>query len=735
MKAVVENLRSGEVEVVEVPQPELRPNGILVRTAFSAVSTGTERAKIETGQRSLLGKALARPDLVRQVVAIAREQGPFAAYQKVQARLQSLSALGYSGAGNVMAVGKEVSGFEVGNRVACAGVGYANHAEVIFVPQNLAVRVPDGVPLDAASLTTVGAIALHGFRQSRARIGENVAIVGAGLVGLLTLQIARAAGCRTLVVDVDPQRAEMARKMGCDEALVSDAASSDCASARPFEGTFDVAIITAASPSNGPVELAGKLLRDRGQIVVVGDVSLDLSRRLAYEKELGLVLSRSYGPGRYDPLYEEQGIDYPAGYVRWTENRNMQAFLAVLENSAINVSPLIATRFPVERAVEAYQLIRDRKTYTAILSYPAVESPQDSSTPRNIENASVAVPQRNIRAKSGLLRVSCIGAGAFARDVILPFLRGEKGIRLEEVASASGMTAESARRNFGFDKAQGVDQILDEGAPDLLLILTRHDTHAGYALRALRRGVPVFVEKPLATHRRELQDLKQAYLDASSEVGRPFLMVDFNRRFAPHTERIGEFFSNRKEPMLVHIRVNAGYLPPVHWTHEHGGRVIGELCHFVDWARAVIGSPIQSVRASALPDGTRYRHDNVAAMLSFEDGSLANILYLADGDRAVPKECFEVFSAGRVAQLEDFRILSLSSGGKTTRLKSLRDKGHKRLLHATINALRAGDDAPIPFSQLVEVTEATFAILASIQTSAAVEPSGTTAELQAISLL
>lgn len=734
MKAVVENLRSGEVEVVEVPQPELRPNGILVRTAFSAVSAGTERAKLETGRRSLLGKALARPDLVRQVVAIAREQGPFAAYQKVQARLQSLSALGYSGAGIVIAVGKDVSGFEVGNRVACAGVGYANHAEVNFVPQNLAVRVPDGVPLDAASLTTVGAIALHSFRQSRARIGESVAIVGAGLVGLLTLQIARAAGCRTLVVDVDPQRAEMARKMGCDEAFVSDAASSDSASARPFEGTFDVAIITAASPSNGPVELAGKLLRDRGQIVVVGDVSLDLSRRLAYEKELGLVLSRSYGPGRYDPQYEEQGIDYPASYVRWTENRNMQAFLAILENSAINVSPLIATRFPVERAVEAYQLIRDRKTYTAILSYPVVESLRDSSTPRNIENATAAVPQRN-RAMSGPLRVSCIGVGAFARDVILPFLRGDKGIRLVEVASASGMTAESARRNFGFDKACGVDQILDESAPDLLLILTRHDTHAGYALRALHRGIPVFVEKPLATHGGELQGLKQAYIEESSEAGRPFLMVDFNRRFAPHTERIGEFFSNRKEPMLVHIRVNAGYLPPAHWTHEHGGRVVGELCHFVDWARAVIGSPIQSVKASALPDGARYRHDNVAATLSFEDGSLANILYLADGDRAVPKEYFEVFSAGRVAQLEDFRILSLSAGGKTKRLKSLRDKGHKRLLDATINALRAGGDAPIPFSQLVEVTEATFAILASIQTSAPGEPSGSTAELQTVSLL
>ena len=699
---------------MDVPQPELLSYGLLVRTAFSAVSAGTERAKIETGKKTLLGKAAARPDLVKQVVKLAQEQGAMAAYQKVQARLQGLSALGYSCSGTVVAVGANVDGFRVGDRVACAGAGYANHAEINYVPRNLAVHVPDHVSLEAASLTTVGAIALHGFRQSGARLGEVVAIVGAGLVGILTMQIAKAAGCRVLVADIDPRRVDMARGLGCDEAFVPDSSSSF---GRSVYGSADVAIITAAAHSKEPVELAGNLLRDRGQIVIVGDVSLDLSRNLAYEKELGLVLSRSYGPGRYDLQYEEQGIDYPVSYVRWTENRNMEAFVALLAKSAIDVAPLIVAQFSVDDATSAYRQLEDRTTYTAILRYPGAEKTETQVVTSNDAPLHLPAHTEKRMPKRGTLRVSCIGPGAFARDVIFPFLRNAKGVQLDQVASASGTSAESARRNFGFASAQSVDHILEKSMPDLLFVLTRHDSHARYIVRSLSRNIPVFVEKPLATNFEDLADIKESFARLSAKMLAPFVMVGFNRRFAPHTDRIREFFAGRKEPMFVNIRINAGYLPPSHWTHDHGGRIVGEFCHFVDWARSVVDSPIEKVTASALPDSGRYRSDNLTATLSFRDGSVAQIVYLANGDSTVAKERFEVFSSGRVAQLEDFRTLMLFSNGRSVAHKSHRDKGHTQQLAATIAALRAGDSAPISFAQLVEVTETTFAVLESLKSN------------------
>ncbi len=674
-----------------------------MQTHFSAVSSGTELAKLETGQKSLVGKALARPDLVRRVLAVAREEGIASAYRKVQSRLDSLTTLGYSCSGIILAVGEEVTEFQPGDRVACAGAGFANHCEVNYIPRNLAVRVPLEVPLQAACLTTIGAIAMQGLRQSQIVFGETVAIIGVGLVGLLTIQLARAAGCRVIAMDIDAGRAEFAKGMGAHLALVvGDPRNAALIDEYTGHGA-DVAVITASSPSEEPIELAAEIVRDRGRIVVVGDVGLGVSRRAAYAKELSVVLSRSYGPGRYDVQYEEKGIDYPIGYVRWTEQRNMQAFVNFLAAGAIDVTPLLRVRYPLCDAEKAYSQLREKGGYTAILEYPT-EDRVDASTSRS----PVETVHRTPATES--LRLSCIGAGSFACDVIIPYLSGRHGISLESVATSSGITAESARARFGFRRTLTPEEVLHDPATDAVFVFSRHDSHADYVVKALSHHKPVFVEKPLASTPQQLAEVQRAFASELEQGGSPFVMVGFNRRFAPLTRELRNFFAKRREPMMVHVRVNAGHLPLEHWTHEDGGRIVGEFCHFVDWVRFVVDSSIETVQASALPDGTRYQRDNVASTLRFQDGSIANLLYLANGDKTVPKEYFEVFCEGSVARLEDFRVLSLTRNGKTRQIKLKRDKGHSRELELTVEAIRSGQSAPIPFQQLVEVTEATFAV-------------------------
>ncbi len=710
MRALLEDVRFGELTVCHIPPPELRNGGILVQTHFSAISSGTERAKVEAGKRTLLGKALSRPDLVHQVIEFARNNGLLAAYRKVQARLEALSYLGYSCSGVVLEVGEGAGEFQPGDRVACGGVGYANHSEINFVPLNLAVHVPPSIPLDQAAITTIGAIALHSLRQSEAGLGDTVAIIGVGLVGMLTLQLARAAGCRVIAIDIDPQRAAQAASYGAHLGLVAtDGRLLECAKEVSPAGA-DVAIITAASQSSEPVELATRLLRDRGRIVIVGDVGLGVSRRMLYEKELSLVLSRSYGPGRYDPQYEEQGVDYPIGYVRWTERRNMEAFLQTLAEGAVKVAPLLQPRYPIEEATKAYDDLGKTGAYTALIEYPVLPVQQPEAV-----NASQGQNTRVLAR--GELRVSCIGAGGFARDVIFPHLRDAKGVILDSVATASGVAAESARRTFGFSRAAQPTEVLQSDHSDLIFVLSRHDSHADYVLGALHSQRPVFVEKPLATDPEQLSKIEQVYRTLEQNGAAPFLMVGFNRRFAPFTDEMRNFFSNRGEPMLVHIRANSGYIPRDHWTQteSNGGRIVGELCHFVDWARYMVNAPITRVWAAALPDNRQYNRDNVSCVIAFHDGSLANLLYLANGDKALPKEYLEVFCQGSVARLDDFRRLDLMRGGRIRSRSGKRDKGHRRELELTLDAVRTGAASPISFGELLEVTRVCFAIRESIQ--------------------
>ena len=710
MKAVLEDLKSGKVMAYEVPQPELRAGGILVHTAFSAISSGTERAKLEAGEKSLVGKAMSRPDLVRQVVDFARNEGIKAAYQRVQSRLESLSPLGYSCSGIVTAVGDGVHGFQPGDRVACGGGGYANHSAINFVPKNLAVKLPDAVGLDAAALTTIGSIAIQGLRQSDVKFGETVAVIGAGLVGVLTIQLAKAAGCRVIAIDLDPKRVERALTFGADLGLLSSDARTPLAVREFTVYGPDAVVITAATRSAEPIELSAVIARDRGRIVIVGDVGLGVSRTNVYLKELSISLSRSYGPGRYDVDYEEGGIDYPVGYVRWTEKRNMEAFVNFLASRSIDVARLIEKRYPVEQADSAYAAIRESGSYTALIDY-GISGPATA----------IVNPIKNVAPRprsSGDLTIGCIGAGGFAKNIIFPALRNRKGVILDSVATASGIGAQSACKSFGFAKAKTPSDLLQDVETKGVFILSRHDSHSRYVVAALTNHKAVFVEKPLAVSEDQLDEICCAYEAAKEQNRSSFVMVGFNRRFAPMTDKLRTFFAKRQEPMLINVRVNAGYLPLDHWSQhkEDGGRIIGEFCHFVDWARAVIDRPIRTVTAHALPDGLRYNRDNVAAALSFADGSVANVVYIANGNKSVPKEYFEVFCEGGVGIINDFCTLELSRDGKTTKTKTHRDKGHNREIDLTVDAMRSGGAAPIPFEQLVEVTKVCFAVHQSIST-------------------
>lgn len=705
MRTVLLNTKSGEISVHEVPEPELLQRGILVRTHFSVVSSGTERTKIETGEKSLIGKARARPDLVRQVLDYARANGVRAAYEKVKARLETLSPVGYSSSGVVLEVAEGVTEFRPGDRVACAGAGYANHSEVNSVPRNLAVRVPESVPLENAAITTIGSIAMQGLRQAQIGFGETIVVIGVGLIGVLTAQLAKAAGCRVVAIDIEDERVERAVALGAQAGFVTTAPNLVEQVAAFSRYGADAAIVTAATHSSEPLELAAKLLRDRGRIVIVGDVGLDIKRGLLYNKELSLALSRSYGPGRYDPNYEERGVDYPIGYIRWTEQRNMEAFLDALAMGAVDVSPLLARQLPLEDAHQAYEEIRQNHAYTVLLCYP-VKCEEKEPVARGLE-----AEAGHTRRALGSVRLGCIGAGNFARGTIFPDLRKIRGVIMEAVATASGVAAESARTSGGFHRACRPAELLADTSIDAVFVLSRHDSHARYVIEALEQGKPTFVEKPLCVRRQELAAIRRTYTERVAQNMAPFLMVGFNRRFAPQTDKLREFFVGRREPMLIHIRVNAGYIPLDHWAQQStGGRIVGELCHFIDWARSIVGKPIKGVSVKALPDGNRYLRDNLSVTLSFGDGSIANLLYLANGDKSVPKEYFEVFCEGAVARLDDFRKLELVRTGKRQRFKSSQDKGHRRELDQTIEAILRGKPSPIPFDELCEVTEATFQV-------------------------
>jgi predicted dehydrogenase/threonine dehydrogenase-like Zn-dependent dehydrogenase len=715
MKQLLQNIHSGKTEVVEVPVPQVQAGMALVHNRASLVSAGTERMLVEFASKSLVGKALSRPDLVRQVVDKAQREGIISTLEAAFNRLDQPMPLGYSSAGVIAALGEGSQGFKVGDRVACAGGGYAVHAEYVLVPYNLLAPLPENVDFESAAFTTLGAIALHGFRLSEAHIGESVGVIGLGLLGLLTVKIALAAGCQVFGVDIDKQRVELAHQAGASAAARPQA--EEAAMAFTHGQGLDQILICADTPSPDPVELAGMIARDRANVVAIGAVGLNIPRRIYYQKELSFINSRSYGPGRYDTNYEEKGQDYPIGYVRWTEGRNLRAFIDLLGTQRLDVQPFITHRFPIHEAPQAYDLITGKSNQPflgVLLTYPEADSTTvgDQHTLSPIKKTSLPI-QGADRVHLGVF-----GAGNFANAVMLPALKNIPALDLVSITSASGMHAQVAARKFGFKyTAASETEILQDPQVNTVAILTRHHLHAEQVRRALQAGKHVFCEKPLAITTEQLSQVRE---QISSSGSVPLLMVGFNRRFAPLARRLHDFISLSHEPLVATYRVNAGSLPLSHWVHDPlqgGGRIAGEGCHFIDFLTFLVGAPPISVQAHGLADDTRYQEDNVMLVLTFADGSLGNVIYLANGDKAFPKERLEVFTGGRVAVLDDFRSLELVHQGRRQVLRSplRQDKGHRAEWEAFTTAITTGGTPPIPYEHLFGVSEAALAALDALR--------------------
>jgi predicted dehydrogenase/threonine dehydrogenase-like Zn-dependent dehydrogenase len=712
MKQVVQEIRSGETRVTEVPAPQVLPGTALIRNAASLVSAGTERSLVEFAGRSLLGKARSRPDLVRQVLSKAAREGLLTTFDAVQNRLDRPMPLGYSSAGTIIALGDGMEGFRVGERVACAGGGFAVHAEYVVVPRNLLAPLPDEVDFESGAFGTLGAIALHGFRLGKTEIGEYVSVVGLGLLGLLAAQIAMAAGCRVLGIDLDPDRVARAQDLGIE--AVSRETAPEAARGFTAGHGFDLVQICADTPSDDTVELAGEIACDRGHVVATGVVGTHLPRKVYYEKELSFIVSRSYGPGRYDPAYEEAGLDYPVSFVRWTEGRNLEGFLRLVSDGAVRVQPLVTHRFPIGQASQAYRLIGgdvNEAFLAVLLTYPPVD-----------EQKSTRVELAGAPAKSESVNLGVVGAGNFATAVMLPALRRTQGVALVSLASARGLNSQSVGRKFGFQRAEtDFEALLQAEDVNSIAILTRHHLHAGQAAEGLKAGKHVFCEKPLALKREELEQVVQALHDS-----RGLLTVGFNRRFAPLAARMKRFFDPVDEPLMVTYRVNAGPLPPTHWLHDPelgGGRLIGEGCHFIDFTAYLCAEVPIRVMTAALPDNGQYKEDNFSLTLEFANGSVGSITYVACGDRALPKERIEVFGGGRAAVLDDFRRLELVSEGRRRMFRSWlrQDKGHGAEWDAFAAAVRQGGPPPIAYEELFGIAAASFASLESLRTGQPVD--------------
>ncbi|MCZ6691447.1 MAG: bi-domain-containing oxidoreductase [Planctomycetota bacterium] len=705
MEQVVQNIRTGKLGVITVPEPVVQPGQILIANTCSVISAGTEKMAIDLAAMSLVGKARQRPDQVRRVLEKMRSEGFLHTLATVRDKLDEPLGLGYSSAGVVLACGAGVQGFRPSDRVASNGP----HAGVVSVPKHLCAPIPSEVPIDHAAFTVLGAVALQGVRLAKLDLGETAFVIGLGLIGQLTVSVLKAGGCRVIGTDPIEARCDLALRMGADQAR-------PLVSAREVEEATgglgaDAVLITASSRSNDPVAKAGEAVRKKGRVIAVGDVGLHLPRRSYYSKEAEIVVSCSYGPGRYDADYEERGHDYPAAHVRWTEQRNLGAILDLMATGRLDVSPLISHRFPIEKADAAYRLLeKEEEPYLGIV----LEYPDRSGT----------TPSRSLELKaapsSGTIGIGCIGAGRFARTTILPAIQDRHVLRLQTLCSARGLSATAVGEKFGFERVTTDEDVLfaDEGV-DAVFILTPHREHARQVCKGIRAGLHVFVEKPLARTIDELRQIEEALTEASER--RPMLTVGFNRRFSPAARLVREAFADISSPLTISIRFNAGRIPPDHEVQDEetgGGRIIGEACHAIDLATYLAGSPPVRVFAESVggPRAPVVTDDQCFITLRHADGSVSSVAYLAGGDRAFPKERVEVFGGGKVAVIDDFRDVLISSEGKKKRTRSLNQKkGHREELEAFIDAIARGGDAPISWDEMRAVSLASILAVRSLR--------------------
>ena len=718
MKQILQSFKTGEMWLAEVPAPLCKGKGAVVQTAASFVSAGTERMLAEFAKKGLVGKALQMPDQVKKVIRKMKTEGVFATLEKVQAKLDQPIPLGYSSAGVVVEAGRDC-GLNVGDRVACGGAGFANHAEFNYVPRNLIVKIPDGVSFEDASCATVGSIALQGVRQCEVNLGETVAVIGLGLMGILAVQMLKASGCRVIGFDPNEGRCKLAEEMGCDRA-VNDNFVGECMA---FSGGFgvDAVLITAATHSDEPVTVAAEICRKKGRVVATGLVGMNLPRDQYYKKEVDFRLSCSYGPGRYDPVYEEQGVDYPFGYVRWTEQRNMAAFLQLVAEGKVTPGKLVTHRFKFDDALDAYQVllgIKKEPYLGIVLEYGdlAAKNAESAKIERRVDFSRVEHVERVDRVGA-----SFIGAGNFAKAVLLPNLKKVKGVEFRGVSTATGMSATDTAKKYGFAfAATDQGEVMKDAETNLVFVTTRHDMHAAQIKAALDAGKYVFSEKPLCINEEQLDGVLAAKNaeDANDVLSR--VMIGFNRRFSPHAKLLKEYFSKRTLPLVMHYRVNAGSIPKDIWLQDPevgGGRMVGEGCHFIDFMSYVCGAPVEKVQAMCIKtaNGAETPEDSISVNLQFADGSVGTLEYVALGDTTLPKEWCEIHGEGSTATMDNFcKTVCTGKLGKR-KLKGKQQKGFAEELAATIAAVKEGGAMPIPFEQILNVTKTTFAILKAVK--------------------
>lgn len=704
MKQFIQDFRTGELKMEEAPSPVLKEGFVLLQNVFSLISTGTERATVDIGKASLIGKAKKRPDLVKQILANIRNEGVVATLEKVKTKLNMPKSLGYSCCGRVIESADFEGRFKPGDRVACAGQDYASHAEVVAVPQNLTVKIPDNVSFEEASFTAVGAIALQGIRQAEPKIDEKFCVVGLGLIGQITSQILKANGCSVFGVDTSEFVIEMAQKMNIDSVVNRKDENLHKLADNFTNGFgFDKVIVTASTSDNDPIILSTEILRKKGLIVVVGNVKMDIPRELFYKKELELKIATSCGPGRYDPLYEEAGVDYPYAYVRFTENRNMQAFLGLLSKGDVNIKPLITHMFDFEKALEAYNLILGK----AVKDFIGVLLRYKTEEKKPVHNVSLA----DKTAKS--INIGFIGAGSFAQSHLLPHLKNVN-VSLDTVVTVRGINAKNVAEKFQFNSAStDPNDIIRNEKINTVFIATRHNTHAGYTSQALRNKKNVFVEKPLALNIEELKEVVSAY------SGESILMVGFNRRFSLLSLLIKREVDRIGMPIIMNFRVNAGYIPNESWIQNSsigGGRIIGEICHFIDLMSYFSGSNPKKAYASSIDiEDNKWRSDdNITANIEFENHSVGNLTYTAMGDKAMEKERLEIFAGGNSYVINDFKEACIFTNNRKKRVKN-KSKGHKEEVDIFIKTLRKGGENPINFGSLLYTTLTTFRIIESLK--------------------
>lgn len=715
MKSVLQNVKTGDLSVEDIPPPVLKPGNVLVRNEFSLVSAGTEKAVLEFSNAGYLRKARMRPDLFRKVLMKAKNDGLYQTYKVVSELIEQKIQLGYSSSGVVEAVGEHIQDIHVGQNVACAGLFAATHSEVVCVPRNLVVQVPDGVRMEDASFVALGAIAMQGIRLANLSLGENVIVYGLGLVGAITAQMALAAGCRVIGADIDKRKTDKIEELGATGVLIDEGFNATIMKLTEGYGA-DKVLLCAATKSNEPVEKIPSVMRQKGVMVVVGDVGMNIPRRDYFEKEIDIRISRSYGPGRYDMSYEQSGLDYPYGYVRWTENRNMAATLDLLSRGSLDFSRLVTHRFDIKDAMGAYDLItaKNPEPYSGItLRYP------DRSVDRTIR---LAEPAGTSGQPLDAVNFGIIGAGDFGKAFLLPAFARQDGIRYVGICTASGVSAASMANKYNMEFAcSEADEIFTNSSINSLIIATRHDSHADYVIRGLENDKAIYVEKPLATCVEDLNAIRDIMDRKSKEGKSPFLMVGFNRRFSPLAVTLRNVFRHCKAPLAMVYRVNAGSVAQTEWVHDPvqgGGRVVGEVCHFVDFMSFLAGESPSGVSATAVNEKAGSIADTVTVTLDFPGGSMGTIHYFANGNPSLPKEYIEVYGGGVCARLVNFRSLKVfgaKAPGKTNYMNQV--KGFDQTAASFVQAVRAGLEMPIPFESLYATTLTTFAVPSAVASS------------------